>query len=77
MSAVYVAIAIAALAFIFAVLWFGGGARRAKRLTPLAGLALGLVFGSILFGGDPLIGYSLIGVGVALAIVDILLRRRP
>lgn len=77
MSAVYVAIAVAALAVVFAVVWFGGGAKRAKRLTPLAGLAFGFVIAGIVFGDNRLIGYSLMGVGVTLAILDILVRRRP
>ena len=78
MSAAYVAIAVAALAVVFAVVWFRGPTNRSKRLTPLAGLAFGFVIAGIVFGDNRLIAYSLMGVGVTLAIVDnILVRRRP
>lgn len=78
MSAAYVAIAVVALAVVFAVVWFRGGTNRAKRLTPLAGLAFGFVVAGIVFGDNRLIGYSLMGIGVTLAIVDnIRVRRRP
>ena len=72
------AIAVAALGVVFAVVWFRGGTNRTTRLTPLAGLAFGFVIAGIVFSDNRLIGYSLMGVGVALAIVDnILVRRRP
>jgi hypothetical protein len=42
----------------------------------MAGLAWGFVLAGILFGDDRLVGYSLMGVGVVLAIVDIVMRWR-
>ncbi len=71
MSGAYVAVAVAALAVNLALVWFGGGANRARRLTPLDGLAFGFVIAAIVFGDT-----SLLGVGVTLTIVDILVRRR-
>lgn len=52
MSAAYVAIAVAALAVVLAVVWFRGSANRAKRLTPLAGLAFGFVIAGIVWPPD-------------------------
>ena len=48
--------------------------RKENRLTPMAGLAFGFVLAGILFGDDRLIGYGLMGVGVILAVIDIVKR---
>ena len=44
--------------------------RKANRLTPLAGLALGFVVAGIAFGDNRFISYSLFAVGVILAVID-------
>jgi hypothetical protein len=75
-SVVYIAVSIAVLAIVSILILFASRGKREKRLTPLAGLAFGLILAGIFFGDDRLIGYSLLGVGVALAIVDILYRLR-
>lgn len=68
---IYIAIAIVVLAIIaiFAVYM-----RKKPRKQPskLAMLAILLVVAGIVFGDDRLIGYSLIGVGVILGIIDII-----
>jgi hypothetical protein len=50
--------------------------RSSDRLTPLAGLAFGFIIAGILFGGNRTLGYSLIGVGVLLALIDIFRSQR-
>ncbi len=71
---VYVLVAIVVLAVVFALaLWRGRGEQRG-RLTPLAGIAFGLVIAGIVFGEHRLLSYSLMGAGVALAVVDIVRR---
>lgn len=73
---VYVLIAVVVLAVVFAVtLWVGRGEHRG-RLTPLAGIAFGLVIAGVVFGEHRLLGYTLMGAGVALAVVDIVRRSR-
>ena len=47
-----------------------------SRLTPLASLAFAFIVSGILFGEERIIGYSLMGVGVVLAIVDIIIRAK-
>jgi len=42
-----------------------------KPLTPLAGLAFAFVVAGLIFGESRLVGYSLMGVGVVLAVIDI------
>ena len=74
-SQVYIAISIVVLA-IAAVLAFLTGRRRENRLTPLAGLAFGFILAGLIFGEERLIGYSLLGVGLLLAVIDIFNRSR-
>lgn len=61
---------------VLAILAFVLGRREAhNRITPLTGLAFAFVIAGIVFGADRLIGYSLMGIGVIMAIYDML--RRP
>jgi membrane-bound ClpP family serine protease len=53
-----------------------GGASGRNRLTPLAGLALGLVIAGLVFGEERWLGYGLFAVGVILAVVDMVQRSR-
>jgi hypothetical protein len=74
-SAAYVLVVILALA-VLAVLVLLGGRGGGSRLTPLAGVAFACVVFGIAFGEDRLVSYGLIGAGVALAIVDMILKQR-
>ncbi len=74
-SQIYIAIAIVTLAVI-AVLFFVIRRGKAKRTTPLTGLAFGFVLAGAIFSEDRLIGYGLMGVGVVLAVVDIFLHAK-
>jgi asparagine N-glycosylation enzyme membrane subunit Stt3 len=71
-SQIYIAISIVVLAIIALLVFFVNKDKKDKKLTPLAGLAFGFILAGIIFGEDRLIGYSLIGVGVVLAIIDII-----
>jgi len=70
-SPIYIAISIVVLAIIALLVFFVNKNKKDKKLTPLAGIAFGFILAGIVFGDDRLIGYSLIGVGVILAIIDI------
>jgi len=48
--------------------------KKVKPLTPLAGLAFAFIILGILFGDSRLVGYSLMGIGVVLAIIDIIMK---
>jgi uncharacterized membrane protein len=76
MSQIFIAVSIAVLAAIAVLVFFVGKGRRENRLTPLASLAFAFVLAGILFGDDRLIGYSLLGIGVILAVVDMFRRSR-
>jgi len=75
-STAYIAISIAVLAVVAILVFVLGKGERENRLTPLAGLAFAFVMAGIIFGDDRLVGYGLMGVGVVLAIVDIVIRWR-
>lgn len=70
-SQIWIIIAIVVLAIPALLSFLVSKRNKEIRLTPLAGLAFGFILAGILFGNDRLTGYSLLGVGVILAIVDI------
>ena len=75
-SPIYIAVSVAVLAVVALLVFFVGKNRKENRLTPLAGLAFGFIVAGIIFGDDRLIGYSLLGIGIILAVIDIFRRSR-
>ena len=75
-SLIYIAVAIVVLAVVAILFFFVSKNRKENRLTPLAGLAFGFILVGILFGGDRLVGYSLLGAGVLLAVIDMFNRSK-
>lgn len=71
MQQIYIIIAIGALAVIAALLIFTKKIRPEAKLSPLAGLAFAFVIAGIIFGETRLVGYGLMGIGVAIALIDI------
>jgi len=71
----YVAVAIVVLMMIALLVFLISKNRKETRLTPLASLAFVFILAGILFTDNGLIGYSLMGVGVLLAVVDIFRNR--
>lgn len=72
----YVATAIVALVILTILAYVTFRNRRPEKLTPLAGLAFAFVLAGILFGENRLPGYILMGIGVLLAIFDIVRKSR-
>jgi hypothetical protein len=75
-SQIYIAIAIASLAVIALLLYRMGWRKAQKGLTPLASLAFGFILAGIIFHDGRLVSYSLLGIGVVLAVVDIVNQTR-
>jgi len=73
---IYLAIAIIVLALIALLVSFINRNKSGRQLTPLAGLAFGFILAGIIFGDERLVGYSLMGIGVILAIIDIIKKLR-
>lgn len=69
-SQIYIAVSIVVLAVIALLVIFLGKSRKENRLTPLAALAFGFILAGIIFGDNRLIGYSLLGIGVIIAVID-------
>ncbi len=71
MQQVYIIVAIGALAIIAALLIFTKKIKPETKLSPLAALSFAFVIAGIIFGESRLVGYSLMGIGVLIALVDI------
>jgi len=76
LTPVYIAISIIALLIIAALVFFVKKNKKQKRLSTLAGLSFVFVIAGIVFGDDRLTGYGLIGVGIILAVVDIIMKSK-
>ena len=75
-SQILIAVSIIALAIVAFLIFFVSKNRKENRLTPLASLAFTCTVLGIVFSEDKLIGYGLMGVGVLLAVVDMVNRSR-
>ena len=75
-SQIFIAVSILALAIVALLVFFVSKNRKENRLTPLASLAFTFTVLGIVFSADRLIGYSLMGAGVLLAVVDMVNRSR-
>lgn len=76
LTPMYIAISIVALLIIAALVFFVKKNKKQKKLSTLAALSFVFVIAGIVFGDDRLIGYSLIGVGIILAVVDIIMKSK-
>lgn len=74
-SQVYILISIVVLLIIAILIFFIKKNKKEKRLSLLAGIAFAFILVSI-FVEDRLIGYSLIGIGVVIAIIDIIIKSK-
>ncbi len=70
-SQMYISVAVVVLAVIALLVFVVGKKGRGQRLTPLASFAFAFVLAGVLFGENRLVGYGLMGIGVVLAVIDI------
>ena len=75
-SQIYIAVIIIVLVIIAIQIFLLRGNKRTKKLSPIAGLAFGFMLIGLYFGEDQLIGYSMMGFGLVLAIIDIFMKYR-
>ncbi len=75
-SQIFIAVSIIALAIVAFLVFFVSKNRKENRLTPLAGLALTFTVLGIVFNDGKWIGYGLMGVGVLLAVIDMVNRSK-
>lgn len=76
LSQPYILVTILILGLLVVQLILIARRQKTRTLTPLAGVAFGFILAGILFGENRALGYSLMGVGVALAVIDIVLKSR-
>ena len=74
MQALYIGISIAAFIAILVILVLNR--RKICRISTLTMLGMNMVILGIIFGDDRLVGYSLIAIGVLLAIIDAIYIKR-
>jgi hypothetical protein len=75
MEPVWIAVSIVALVVIVVLLLVGRGTQY-KKPSNLAILGMSCVVLGIIFGDERLIGYSFIGVGVLLSVIDAIRNRK-
>ena len=75
-SQIYITIAIVVLLAIVLLLFIMGQRAKGVHLTPLAGVAFAFIIAGIIFNENRLMGYGLMGVGVILAIMDMIRKLR-
>lgn len=73
----YILIAVMSLflILIFLIL-FKKKNKKKNKLSPLAGLSMMFIIAGIVFGNYRIVGYSLLGIGIILALVDIFIKLR-
>ena len=67
----FILISIIVITIVAVLVFFVSKNRAQNHLTPLAGLAFGFILAGVLFGEVRLLGYSLMGIGLIIAVVDI------
>jgi LPXTG-motif cell wall-anchored protein len=75
-SQVYIIIALVVLLILALLIFFVRKKRQPEKISPLVGLAFGFILAGIIFTDNRLLAYSLMGVGVALAIIDMILKSK-
>lgn len=73
-SQTYIITAIVALAIVVILAFFILAKKQKKKMTPLAGVAFGFILAGIIFGEKRIVGYSLMGIGVILAFIDMIIK---
>ncbi len=72
MDASQIYILIACVVLLVVAVFFGFARKKKEKMTPLTILAFLFVIAGICFGDSQWIGYGLMGIGVLLAVIDII-----
>jgi len=75
-SQIYIALSVATLVIVALLVFFISGRKKEEAFTPMTILAFGFILTGILYSNDRLLNYSLMGIGVTLAIVDMVRKIR-
>ena len=72
----YILIALISIVIVAVLVFLSGKNRETNRLTPLAGLAFGFIVAGLIFGGNSIMSYAFLLLGIVVAVIDIILRGR-
>ena len=72
----YILIALVATVIVAVLVFLSGKNRQENRLTPLAGLAFGFIVAGLIFGGNSIMSYAFLLLGIIVAVIDIIMRGR-
>jgi len=76
-SQTYILIGIIVLLIIGAIIFFVNKKKgKVKPITPLAGVAFAFILAGIAFGDTRLKAYGLMGIGVVIAIIDMIIKMK-
>ena len=75
-TASYILITLAVLAFTAFIEFLVNPGKKSVRLSPMSALAFAFVVSGAFFSEKQWLGYSLMGIGVLLAIIDIIRKYR-
>jgi EamA domain-containing membrane protein RarD len=75
LTPLYIVISIAVL-LIIAIIFFFVNKKKPEKLSKLASLSFIFVIAGVIFGDERLISYSLIGIGIILAVIDIVIKHK-
>lgn len=71
---IFLILSILALVVIVALVFLIRRSPDHKRLSPLTGVAFAFIIAGMLFEDNRIIGYGLLGVGVVIAVIDIIIK---
>ena len=75
-SQFFIMIAIFVLIVVLAMVFFLNKNKKQEKLSSLAGLAFGCIIAGMVFGDNRILGYSLFGLGVIFAVIDMVVKSR-
>ncbi len=75
-SQIYIMIAIVVLVIVALFVFVLRKNKKREKFTILTGVAFGFIIAGILFGDTWWVGYGLMGIGVIIAVIDMILKLR-
>jgi len=75
-SQIYILVSVIILLIIAVILFIVKKNKKQKKLTHLAGIAFAFIIAGIVFADTRIIGYGLMGVGIILAVIDIIKNKK-
>jgi len=75
-SQIYIVLSVSVFVIVALLVFFIARSKKEKAFTPMTILAFGFILTGMLFGSNRIFNYSLMGIGVSLAVVDMFIKLR-